>query len=46
MLRNRLFAMASFASLVVVGGIAPTPAALADNQATPPSGELTIDALL
>lgn len=31
MLRNRLFAMASFASLVVVGGVASAPAAFADE---------------
>ncbi|WP_308535925.1 LPXTG cell wall anchor domain-containing protein [uncultured Mobiluncus sp.] len=31
MLRNRLFAMASFASLVVAGGVASAPAAFADE---------------
>lgn len=50
MLRNRLFAIASFASLVAVGGVVSIPAALADelslNQATPLSGELTIDTFL
>lgn len=31
MLRNRLFAIASFASLVIVGGVASAPAAFADE---------------